>query len=736
MSNNIKGITIEIGGNTGPLDKALKEVNKTSRDLQGELREVNKQLKLDPTNTVLLQQKQKLLSESVTSTKDKLETLKTAESQAQEQFKKGKISEEQYRALQREVIKTEEQLKKLEKEAGKSNATLSKIGESAKKVGDSAGKVSSAMAPATAAIVGTGTAVSMMSMKFEDSMAKVSTISEDTEVPIGDLRKSIMKLSSDTGVASSEIADSVYDAISAGQSTGDAVNFVTSATKLAKAGFAETGQTVDLLSTIMNSYEMKAEDVTRVSNILINTQNKGKISVAEMSASMGKVIPTAKAYGVNLEQVASGYTIMTAKGIKSAEATTYMNSMLNELGKAGTKASDTVKEISGKSFQDLIASGKSVGDILAMMKDHGDKNNLSLADMFGSSEAAKAGMLLANNAGKDFNDTLEGMNNTAGATDQAFDKVSSTTGEKLKRSLNEMKNNAINLGDAIAPIIETIAEGISKIAKKLSELSPAQLDMIVTIGLIIASISPIAKTIQGISYMVNGLTKSLNFLLAHPIIIVIALAVAAIVGLVLVIKHLWETNEEFRTAIINIWEGITTGISNAVTSITTFFSNLGQWIKNTFNQVVTDVSEFFSKVGENISAFFTKAKEGIVKKIEEIVNSIKEIWIKVSTGVITFINDFITGIKTIFTVAFLAIKFIIQTSLTILITIIRLPLEIIKGIVSNIWDAIGETVMRVVNTIKDVITRVWTALVVTTTTWVMNIREIITTVWNVIYSYI
>lgn len=126
MANNIKGITIEIGGDTSPLDKALKEVNKTSRDLQSELKEVNRQLKLDPTNTVLLEQKQKLLAESLNNTKSKLETLKEAEKQVQQQFVQGKVSEEQYRALQREVIKTEQSLEGLEGEARKANAVLSK----------------------------------------------------------------------------------------------------------------------------------------------------------------------------------------------------------------------------------------------------------------------------------------------------------------------------------------------------------------------------------------------------------------------------------------------------------------------------------------------------------------------------------------------------------------------------------------------------------------------------------
>lgn len=126
MANNIKGITVEIGGDTGPLQNALKDVNKTSKDLQSELREVNRQLKLDPTNTTLLNQKQELLAKSIANTKEKLETLKNAEGQVEQQFKDGQVGEEKYRALQREVIKTEQDLKGLESQAIKSDAVLTK----------------------------------------------------------------------------------------------------------------------------------------------------------------------------------------------------------------------------------------------------------------------------------------------------------------------------------------------------------------------------------------------------------------------------------------------------------------------------------------------------------------------------------------------------------------------------------------------------------------------------------
>lgn len=206
MASNIKGITIEIGGNTGPLQEALKGVNKTSRDLQSELRQVNAQLKFDPNNTVLLQQKQKLLAESISNTKEKLGTLKEAERQVQQQFENGKIGEEQYRALQREVIKTEKELKSLESQATNCNSTLKNIGETAGKVATGAGKVSSAMMPATIAIGGLSIAAGNLGSDLLESLNKV-------EVACGEGAEEVIKFSEITldsfGIAKGSALDMV-----------------------------------------------------------------------------------------------------------------------------------------------------------------------------------------------------------------------------------------------------------------------------------------------------------------------------------------------------------------------------------------------------------------------------------------------------------------------------------------------------------------------------------------------
>lgn len=415
-------------------------------------------------------------------------------------------------------------LENINKELDKSK--IDKFSEKIGKAGEKAENISDKLKPASIAITGFGTAAAIAGIGFEESMAKVSTIADDTEVPLDDLRTGIMDLSNQTGISSDEIANNVYDAISAGQKTGDAVNFVSNSTKLAKAGFAEAGQSLDILTTILNSYGMKASEVTKVSDTLIQTQNLGKVTVGELSADMGKVIPTAKSLDVNLSQVASGYAIMTAKGVKCAETTTYMNSMFNELGKSGTIAQKALKEATGKTFPELMKSGKSVGDVLNSMNEYAKKNKKSLSDMFGSAEAGKAALLLSENGGKDFNNMLKQMNDSSGATEKAFKKMSSTTQYTLTAALNQGKNALIGFGDVIAPFVSLAAQVLSKFTALFNNMSLGQKKLVVGFGatfvganLLLGGFSKLAKGIQGnikftkdmIKATQNGVSKLKDF---------------------------------------------------------------------------------------------------------------------------------------------------------------------------------------------------------------------------------
>ena len=360
-----------------------------------------------------------------------------------------------------------------------SQQTLQKINEKQQQVQQSISKTKGQLLGTIGAIGAIATAVYagpvQAAQKYETAIAKVGTIADTQEVPLGTLSQQIMQLSNQTGIAASAVADDVYNAISAGQKTADAVNFVTNSTKLAKAGFAESSQTLDVLTTVLNAYGMSADKVGTVSDMLVQTQNKGKVTVGELASSMGKIIPTANASNVSLEQLCAGYAIMTSKGIAAAETTTYMNSMLNELSKSGSTTDKLLREKMGGSFSELMKSGKSLGEILGGIQDEASKSGLALSDMFSSSEAGKAAMSLLSNGVDGFNASVQDMVNSVGATDSAFAKMEDTTEAKMEKAKNSIANLSIVLGQNLLPIVGNMADKVATVVTKVSEFVAAGL---------------------------------------------------------------------------------------------------------------------------------------------------------------------------------------------------------------------------------------------------------------------
>lgn len=652
--NNIQGITIEIGGDATKLEKALSGVEGKVKSTQAELKEVEKLLKLDPKNTEALAQKQQLLSKAISETKEKLDVLKTAEAQVEEQFRRGEVSEEQYRALKREIEATEQSLKRLEEEAKQSNITLEKVGNAFGKIGETSTNLGKKMMPVTTAITGMGTVAGTMASNFEDAMAKVSTIADETEVPISDLETAILNLSDETGIAATDIADNVYNAISAGQSTGDAVNFVSNATKLAKAGFAESGDALDILTTIMNAYGMEADKVTDVSDMLIQTQNLGKTTVAELSSAMGKVIPTAKAQGVELDSLCGAYAVMTSNGIATAETTTYLNSMLNELGKQGStaatafaKGTEHIKE-GGLTMAEAMEQGWSLTDVLSILDEQAYESGTSISNMFSSAEAGKAANVLWDNAEK-LNSAVEQMGDSAGATETAFGKLD-TTSNKIKISVNQLKNTAIDLGgtllDTLQPTIKKVTDKIKEFSDWFKNLNESQKQTIIKIAAVVAAIGPtliaFGKMSTGISKIIGvavklkgalgaggGIAKVLT-MLTGPV----GIAIAAIAALAAGFVSLYKTNDEFREK-----------VDNALAKVKQAFSDM--WVK--IKPIIEQIKQAFMKlldalqpVFEFILTYIGSIVNGIITAAEPIMSAIKNV-VEFVTNIIQAFTALLSG---------------------------------------------------------------------------------------------
>ena len=528
MDQKIRGITVTINGDTTGLGKALDTVKKQSIGLNRELKSVNKALNFNPSSASLLTEKQKVLTDSVRAAREELKTLEAAQADVEKMYASGDIDRGAYLEFQRQLEAARANVERLQDQlvefGGAAGQIMQQAGKKVSEFGSTVEGIGNKLMPISAATAAAGVATVKMAWDFEDSMAKVSTIADTTEVPLEDLQAAILELSDESGIAAGEIAENVYNAISAGQKTGDAVNFVRHATDLARAGFADSGNSLDLLTTIMNAYKLEANEVTNVSDNLIATQNLGKTTVAELSSSMGKIIPTANAANVSLDQLCAGYALMTANGVATAESTTYMNSMLNELNKSGSTVAKTLQDETGKGFSDLMAEGYTLGDVLGIVSAAADDQGLKFTDMFGSAEAAKAGLILLGNSVSDvenglveaggstsqFNEMLAGIQAGAGGTESALEKLE-TKNRKAQVAFNLVKNAALDFGQVasgmLAPYVEQFAGVIEKATDKLKNMDEGQKKAVITFAAVVAAAGPVLSVAgKGISIVGNLIT--------------------------------------------------------------------------------------------------------------------------------------------------------------------------------------------------------------------------------------
>lgn len=246
---------------------------------------------------------------------------------------------------------------------------------------------------------------------FETSVAMVSTVADTTVLSADQLSNQISELSIATAKDVNELADATYNAISAGVATENAVNTVGEATKLATAGFTSSSSALSVLTTAMNAYGLEASEITNISDSLVTSQNLGVLTIDQLASSMGKAISTASAYSVDLYNLESGYISLTKAGISVEESTTYISSMFNELGDAGSDVAGIIADETGKSFGQLMNEGYSLANVLDIVYDAAGRDGEAMMNLWGSAEAGKAANAIINQGLDTFNSNLNKLAN-------------------------------------------------------------------------------------------------------------------------------------------------------------------------------------------------------------------------------------------------------------------------------------------------------------------------------------
>lgn len=290
--------------------------------------------------------------------------------------------------------------------------------------------------------------------EVETAYAKLQTIAGADSM--GSLTTDIRALSAETGIAQESLADVAYNAISAGTAVEDAVSTASAASKLATAGFTETSAALSVLSTAMNSYGDSAGTAEEISNGLIMVQNLGVTTVADLAANMGRSISAAAAYNVSLSNLESAYVSVTKAGINTAEGTTYIAGMLNELGKEGSNVAEIVRTQTGQSFGELMNAGYSLADVLSILYDYAGNDAEAMMNLWGSQTAGMASAAIVNQGLETFNDNLLAIENSAGATEAAYSTMADTTAYAQERMQNAVQNLSVAFGSQLNPVLEKV----------------------------------------------------------------------------------------------------------------------------------------------------------------------------------------------------------------------------------------------------------------------------------------
>ncbi|MCQ9215052.1 phage tail tape measure protein [Streptococcus sp. O1] len=829
---NIKGITIEIEGNTQPLQKALKDVDSSASKASREIKDIDKSLKFDTGNVTLLTQKQELLGKQVQTTKEKLEILKGAQSQVEAQFKSGEIGAEQYRAFQREVVQTENVLKGYEKKLENVNQVLENnsnntrsnqnqlkdLQNEQKQLAIESDKVSSSFKLQEAQLGSSASEADKLALAekriaaqsgiVENQIADLEKQLELTKKEYGENSEQANRLEiqlNETKTAYSNLSNEMDHLKSAGSGAKDSledtnkllkaellnqfadklsdisqklVDFGKSAldafrtvddgmdtivTKTGASGealeemqgiasdlatsipteFSEAGEAVGEVNTqfglMGDSLKLTAEDMIKFSQIngtdVTTTTIQSKqaleaygLSVDYLSDVLDSTTYVAQMTGVSVQDLMKkaidGAPQIKALGLEFDEGV----ALLGQFEQQGVDSSAALGGLS-KAAATYAKNGKTLKEGLAetiekIKVSTNETEALSTAsEIFGSKKALT--MVDAIKRGTFSLDVFSGTaENAAGVVSETFDATLDPI-DKFQTAQNSATLAMAELGDsiaeALAPILEIVVELLKQVAKWFSGLPGPIKQFIVILGgvvTIVGILTPIFLTLQAAA-VATGVSIGGLIAAALPIIGIGVAIVAGITAIILIIKHLWETNEGFRNAVTNVWNAIVVVITS----------------------VIQDVSKFVMALWGTLTAWWTENQELIRNSAEKVWKSIQTVIQVVMNVLGPLLQGAWQNIQVVISTVWDLIKNNIQTVMTVVLNIIKAVMQVINGdwsgawqsiknIFSTIWNGMKNTLSIILQAISQVISNTWNAVKGTISGVLSSISGVVSSVWN------